>query len=291
MTASPTAPFLGLHEVADLLGVHYMTAYRYVRTGRLEAAKEGGQWIVARSAFDAFLQTPDRREQPSLQRVARSRVERLKSRLLAGDRRGALQVVEDALAGGASWSEIQVDLLAPALESVGDGWEAGELSVGDEHRATVVAQHVLAVLSTRFGRRGRRRGTVVVGAPPGEPHQIPVTIVADHLRAAGFEVIDFGADTPADAFATTAAETAPVAVVIGATAPRSTTGVRRVIRAVRAHAPDVPVLAGGAAIAGPDAARRLGADDWTGPDARAVVEAVEQLKAHSPGPRADGSRS
>ena len=30
---------LTLQEAADRLGVHYMTAYRYVRTGRLERFK------------------------------------------------------------------------------------------------------------------------------------------------------------------------------------------------------------------------------------------------------------
>ena len=31
-----------LQEAADELGVHYMTAYRYVRLGLLDAAKVGG---------------------------------------------------------------------------------------------------------------------------------------------------------------------------------------------------------------------------------------------------------
>ena len=29
---------LSLHDVAERLGVHYMTAYRYVRTGQLAAS-------------------------------------------------------------------------------------------------------------------------------------------------------------------------------------------------------------------------------------------------------------
>ena len=37
---------LGLQEAADRLGVHYMTAYRYVRTGRLPATRIGSQWWV-----------------------------------------------------------------------------------------------------------------------------------------------------------------------------------------------------------------------------------------------------
>ena len=32
---------LTLPEVAEKLGVHYMTAYRYVRTGRLPAKRSG----------------------------------------------------------------------------------------------------------------------------------------------------------------------------------------------------------------------------------------------------------
>ncbi|HET7719678.1 MAG TPA: helix-turn-helix domain-containing protein, partial [Acidimicrobiales bacterium] len=35
-----------LEEAAELLGVHYMTAYRYVRLGVLPAQKVGGTWQV-----------------------------------------------------------------------------------------------------------------------------------------------------------------------------------------------------------------------------------------------------
>ena len=40
---------LTLHEAAEELGVHYMSAYRYVRLGLLDAAKRGGVWKVERS--------------------------------------------------------------------------------------------------------------------------------------------------------------------------------------------------------------------------------------------------
>ena len=43
---------LTLQEAADELGVHYMTAYRYVRLGVMEASKSGGVWQVQRSAVD-----------------------------------------------------------------------------------------------------------------------------------------------------------------------------------------------------------------------------------------------
>ena len=40
------AGLLSLQEAADRLEVHYMTAYRYVRTGRLRAVQIGSQWWV-----------------------------------------------------------------------------------------------------------------------------------------------------------------------------------------------------------------------------------------------------
>lgn len=40
------AGLITLQEAADELGVHYMTAYRYVRTGRLHAVKDGAEWRV-----------------------------------------------------------------------------------------------------------------------------------------------------------------------------------------------------------------------------------------------------
>ena len=49
---------VSLPEAAELLGVHYMTAYRYVRTGRLEARVVRGVWQVERRAIELFLRSP-----------------------------------------------------------------------------------------------------------------------------------------------------------------------------------------------------------------------------------------
>ena len=43
-----------LQEVADELGVHYMTTYRYVRLGMLPAYKSGSTWRVKASDIAAF---------------------------------------------------------------------------------------------------------------------------------------------------------------------------------------------------------------------------------------------
>jgi excisionase family DNA binding protein len=56
-----------LQEAAALLDVHYMTAYRYVRTGRLPARQEGMRWTVAVSDLEVLsVVVAARRARPGL---------------------------------------------------------------------------------------------------------------------------------------------------------------------------------------------------------------------------------
>lgn len=269
---------IGLREAAERLGVHYMTAYRYVRTGQLPAEREGAQWTVA--VADLRRVTSGRRP-PARHRSARAeRPARLVARLVAGDEAGAWKVVEGALSSGSDPADVYLDVLVPALRLIGDGWEAGDLSVADEHRASAVAGRIIGRLGPRFARRGRTRGTVVLGAPPGEQHGLPGAILADLLRVAGFEPVDLGANTPASSFAETAlGADRLVAVVIGATTLSREAPVRKVVLTLRQAEVTAPVLLGGAAIADGDHARKLGADGFSGHDAVTAVAAVEAAAA------------
>lgn len=270
-----------LNEAAERLGVHYMTAYRYVRTGRLPAERDGVQWLVdvddlerlrARSSGPAA--APPRR---GSNRIRAESPGKLVSRMVAADEAGAWTIVETAMASGLPPADVYMDLFVPALQSVGDQWEQGALTVADEHRAAGVAQRLIGRLGPRFARRGRKRGSVVVGAPAGEEHGLPCAIVADLLRGAGFEVLDMGANAPAESFVDSA-RTANrlVAVLIGATTPGRDAAVRATVRALRNAGVPVPIVVGGAAVSDEDHARRLGADAWSGTDGRSAVATVER---------------
>jgi|SRR5581483_7205411 len=272
-----------LQEAATRLGVHYMTAYRYVRTGRLPGERSGANWLVDPAALDRLGPAAPSAPRPPRGTARAEAPGRLAARLVAGDEAGAWHLVETALTSGLDPDEVYLDLLVPALRGVGDGWADGRLGVNDEHRASGVAVRLIGRLGPRFARRGRKRGTVVLGAPPGEEHGLPCAIVADLLRAARFDVVDLGADTPAASFAAAAAGADRlVAVLIGATTSGRDAALRSTVRALRRRDITAPILVGGAAIAGADHAARLGADGWTGHDGRAVVAAVEQLTGRPP---------
>ena len=169
---------LTLADAAAEAGLHYMTLYRYVRTGRLPATRHGREWRIARSDVDALTNPA---EAPRARRSGTAALRRrLEDRMLAGDEAGAWRIVEDALAAGTEPATIHLRLLVPALADIGERWASGELRVADEHRASVVAGRLVGRLGPRLRTRGARRGSVVVGAVAGDTHALPTAIAADH---------------------------------------------------------------------------------------------------------------
>jgi excisionase family DNA binding protein len=265
MTGNGSAD-LSLREAADLLGVHYMTAYRYVRTGRLPARKMGGEWRIRRRDVEHLLEPSTRRAAPGITATRR----RLMQRLLAGDEAGSWTLVEEAMVGGLELVDVHLLLLAPALRAIGDGWEAGTVSVDEEHRAAAVSHRLVGRLGPRFARPGRNRGTVVLAGAPGDHHALPVAIAADVVRAARFSVVDLGADVPPESLSRAArAADRVVAVGICVSVSGNTTAVRAAVSAARRAVPGAVVLLGGSAI-DEAASALLGADGYA-PDAAGLV--------------------
>jgi len=267
------ADTLSLQQVAERLGVHYMTAYRYVRLGMLPAHKDGATWQVAVDDLEAFRSGGG----PDGPRV-RSRdggrrwISRLESRLLAGDGAGAWQVLEAAMASGTDLGQIELEIVTPAMVSIGERWAAGEIDIADEHRASVIVIRLLGRLGARFVRRGRTRGCVVLGAVAGDHHALPVMILADLLAAARFEVVDLGGDVPAGSFLHAARDAQRlVAVGVSVSAPDLDGPTADTVRALHGELDGVPVLVGGFAIGGADHAHALGADGWAGDGGGAVA--------------------
>ena len=263
MSAIPD-PVLTLQEAAEQLGVHYMTAYRYVRLGVLPAQKVGGTWQVAAADLATFREGSGvvSAQEPGARRRAPWAM-RLEARLVAGDSRGAWGVIEAALAAGADLDEIYLEVISPAMRSIGARWADGELDISVEHRATGITFRLLGRLGPRFARRGRSRGTVVVGAPMGERHSLPVAMLADLLRGEGWEVSDLGADMPTTSFVGSVMSTPGlVAVGVSVTSPDSLPAAADLIEALHVAVPGVPVVVGGAAVEGRDHALTLGATGW-----------------------------
>lgn len=278
-----------LTEVAQELGVHYMTAYRYVRLGLLPATKVGTRWQVRRDDI-AELDRPARSRRPAATSgasrpqtlvTAEGRsgrapwAERYQARAVASDQAGAWAVLEAAQVAGASVESLYTAVIEPAMRAVGDSWAAGELDVADEHRASAVTGRLLARLSPRLVRPGPSRPSVVLGGAPGDHHWLPVTMTADLVISGGWDVIDLGADVPADSFVRAARSAARLgAVGISLSISDLERRVAELVAHLHAELPGVPVALGGCSVNGEAHARALGADLWAS-NGLGLVEALE----------------
>lgn len=188
--------YLDLAQAADELDVHYQTAYRWVREGRLPAERVGRRYRIRALDLDAARAEPvpvEVHEQPSQRRWDRT-TSSLRAALLAGDERRCDEIVMRLRAQGESVRSLIGNLIAPAMGAIGRGWVDGEVTIAQEHRATAIVERLLVSLDRP--RPGRPRGSVAVAAVSGDQHGLPVAMAAAALREDGWNVEILGRDVP-----------------------------------------------------------------------------------------------
>lgn len=195
--------------------------------------------------------------------------------LEAGDGPTAVRLAVDELDGGTTFEQVMFDLVGAAQAEVGRRWEIGEWSVAREHRATAIAEDVLAVLASRPAPETEPRGRVALACVEGEWHSLPARITAHVLRRGGWQVSFLGPSVPADQLASFLHDDGPVAVAVSCVVPANLPGARRVVETAREAG--TPVLAGGSGFGATDRwARTVGANQWV-PNAMAARGALEAL--------------
>jgi len=188
---------LSLAEAAEALGVHYQTAYRWVREGALAAVKVGGVYEVDRGALDALLQRRSEPSPPPAVRRVRDwgpLVQRLFRQLVAGDEMPARALVTGLVDEGVKVTTVCQRLIAPALRRIGDEWMEGRLSIAAEHRASAICERLLGGLTLMPA--GRPRGVAIVCCPPSETHHLPSSMATAALREDRWRVHHLGMDLP-----------------------------------------------------------------------------------------------
>jgi DNA-binding transcriptional MerR regulator len=104
------------------------------------------------------------------------------------------------------------DVILPYLRLLGDRWEAGEVSVAQEHFASEVLHGRLMGLA-----RGWGAGTglhALLACPPDELHDLGLLCFGVGLKERGWRITFLGADTPIDTLRDAADQLAPDLVVI-----------------------------------------------------------------------------
>jgi methanogenic corrinoid protein MtbC1 len=199
----------------------------------------------------------------------------LSAALEGGSRIDAERVIREAVDARLPRQAIYDDVIAVAMHEIGAKWEAGELTVADEHLATSISYGLLALLGELVRVEDERRSELVVlAAVEGERHAMGLRMAGDVLEGAGFPVLFLGADVPTFALLDLLERRLASVCGLSATMPNAREHLDRTIRLIGDHLPRVRVLAGGQAAAGYAALSPTAA---TVDDVASVVEAADGL--------------
>ena len=121
----------------------------------------------------------------------------------------------DRLLAELSVETVLREAVLPYLRELGERWERGEASIGQEHFATGVLRGRLLGLARGWGRGGRAHA--LLACAPGEHHELALIAFGLALRDRNWRITYLGPNTPLDTVTEIAEALEPDAVVIAAT--------------------------------------------------------------------------
>lgn len=203
----------------------------------------------------------------------------LQERLLAGDRGAVDRILKSRLDAGHGLLDAELHLIQPALYRIGRKWQHNEVTVGQEHIATAIAQSAMArglMQATMAPANGRK---VLLACVEGNQHAVGLQMVADAFQLAGWEVQYLGANVPTTALLQQVTTFQPDLVGLSVAFAHQLRVVRQVMARLAAdtRTAALPVMIGGLAINQFSAiADELGASGWS-PDAGAALDLAARL--------------
>jgi 5-methyltetrahydrofolate--homocysteine methyltransferase len=191
--------------------------------------------------------------------------------IIRGLRAEAAALAREALTREDELSLVDAHLI-PALDAVGEGYEAGRVFLPQLLSAAQAAQAVFEVIRERAAERGApavKKGTLLVATVRGDVHDIGKNIVKTVLENYGYEVVDLGRDVAPEAVAQAARERRIRLVGLSALMTTTLPAMEETVALLKTL-PDPPKVFVGGAVVTPEYAERIGADYYAR-DAKASV--------------------
>jgi DNA-binding transcriptional MerR regulator/methylmalonyl-CoA mutase cobalamin-binding subunit len=105
-------------------------------------------------------------------------------------------------------------IVLPFMNSVGDNWNSGRITIAQEHLASASLRNLLGSL-LRYYLRLNSEPTLLLATPKGELHEFGILAAAILAISGGLNVLYLGRDLPAEEIINTVKQITPKAVVLG----------------------------------------------------------------------------
>lgn len=189
----------------------------------------------------------------------------------------AKTAVQESLDKGKTPQDIIDESMIPAMEAIGQEFEAGRVFVPNLLLSARAMKSALDILKPlMLAGQTTTIGTVVIGTVKGDLHDIGKNLVASMLEGRGFKVINLGTDVSKERFIEAAKENNADIICLSALLTTTMDYMKEVVDAVRADGLNVKVMVGGAPL-NQEFADGIGADGYSSNANEAVVVAKKLL--------------
>jgi 5-methyltetrahydrofolate--homocysteine methyltransferase len=168
--------------------------------------------------------------------------------VLRGNSDAAPTLVDAVIASGTPAEQVIEDVLAPAIQRLGDAFGRGEAFLPQLMIAADAMKAAVARVKEHLpeGSAGVHAPKVAFATVKGDIHSIGKDICVSLLESQGFDVVDLGVDVPAERVLEAAMQAQ--AVCLSALMTTTLPAMRDIVEQVRATAADLPVFVGGAVV-------------------------------------------
>ena len=181
--------------------------------------------------------------------------------MLQSDKVACKSLIEQALSLPLTPSKIFVCVIGKAMNRIGDLWHGGTITIAHEHRASEIANELIALVSEKTPHFSSNGFSAVVACVEGEQHELGAKFFSALLEIEGWHVYYLGSSLPAKDLAEYALVTKTDAVVISILASDHFERVDECLTALNALDEPPVVLIGGSDIIGNDFSGALVAND------------------------------
>lgn len=174
--------------------------------------------------------------------------------------------------------EIVDSYIIPALDFVGEKYEAKEIYLPQLIRSAETVKNAFDVIKDKLIEEGKQqisKGKIILATVEGDIHDIGKNIVKLLLENYGFEVMDLGKNVAIDKVVEVAKEEKAKLVGLSALMTSTVENMQRTIKALRNNGIEIKIVVGGAVLTN-EYAKKIGAD-YFAKDAKDTVEIARKI--------------
>jgi 5-methyltetrahydrofolate--homocysteine methyltransferase len=190
-------------------------------------------------------------------------IEKLKEAVIEGIPEKAVEFTKTALEQNIDVQVLLNEAIIKGAEEVGRRFENKEYFLADMLLAGDAINSCMEIMGPLLKEGGRESiGTIMIGTPEGDIHDIGKSIIISILQGQGFDVIDIGVDIPPAKFVEEAKKVNPDVIGMSGLLTVTLSKMRETVVELKNAGVTSKIILGGG-ILSEETCKNVGADAWT----------------------------